>query len=143
MSLDNLDVYGPLFAIFGIFFLFLIIIGIALYIYFAIALMTIAKNTKTKHGWLAFIPIANIYLMTQIGKLPGWYTFGILLAFIPILGPILVIILAGYIQWKLAERINRPGWWGILLLIPIVKLIIIGVMAWGTAPAPSRPKRKK
>lgn len=108
-----------------------LIITIVVYIYFAIALMTIAKKTKTPNGWLAFVPIANIYLMTQIAGLPAWYTLAILLPIIPLLGGLAMLVVMVYFWWKIAEAINKPGWWGILIIIPIVNLIIIGIMAWG------------
>jgi hypothetical protein len=59
---------------------------------------------------LAFIPIANIYLITKIANLPGWYALGILLTFIPIIGQLAIIVLFGYIGWKIAERLKRHGW---------------------------------
>ena len=107
------------------------VIGIAVYIYAAFALMAIAKRTGTKNGWLAFIPIANIYLMTQIAKLPAWYTFAVLLAIIPIVGGLAATAAIIYIWWKIAEAIQKPGWWSLLMLIPVVNLVIMGVMAWG------------
>ncbi|MBI1936197.1 hypothetical protein HYS31_07195 [Candidatus Woesearchaeota archaeon] len=137
---------GPILGLMvGFMILFLILI-IAVYIYMALAVMKIAKKTNTANAWLAWIPIANLYLMTQVGGLPGWYTFGILLAFIPFIGGLLVAVLMAYIWWKIAEKLGRPGWWGILLVIPFVNLIMMGVLAWGASPAPapkSKPKRKK
>jgi len=107
------------------------LLGLALYIYFAVALMTIAKKTKTPNGWLAFIPIANVYLMTQIAGLPAWYTLAILLPIIPIVGPIAMMVAMVYFWWKIAEAIKKPGWWGLLILVPIANLVIVGIMAWG------------
>lgn len=118
-------------AALGAFLFVFVIICIAIYIYAAIALMAIAKRTKTPNAWLAWIPIANIYLMTQIGKQSGWWTLGILVAIIPIVGGLAVLALVAFLGWKIAEALNRPGWWGILLAIPIVNLVIMGVMAWG------------
>ena len=122
---------GNLMALIAGVFLFALIIGIAIYIYFAFALMAIAKKTKTPNGWLAFIPIANIYLMTQIAKLPGWYTLGILAIIIPVIGGIAFMVLFVYFWWKIAEEIGKPAWWGILMIIPIVNLVMVGIMAWG------------
>ncbi len=107
------------------------LLGLALYIYFAVALMTIAKKTKTPNGWLAFIPIANVYLMTQIAGLPAWYTLAILLPIIPIVGAIAMMVAMVYFWWKIAEAIKKPGWWGLLILVPIANLVIVGIMAWG------------
>jgi hypothetical protein len=106
------------------------LMGIAMYLFMAFALMAIAKKTNTPNGWLAFIPIANIYLMTQIAKLAWWW---ILLLFVPF-----VNIFAGiYIWWKISENIGKPGWWSLLLLIPIVNLVIIVIMAWGKDAQPT------
>lgn len=108
-----------------------IIITIAVYIYFAFALMTIAQKTKTKNAWLAWIPIANVYLMIQIAKLNWWWIFALLLSFIPIVGSLALTGLMAWWWWRIAEIKKRPGWWGILMIIPIVNLIIIGILAWG------------
>ena len=109
----------------------LIIIGIAVYIYAAIVLMTIAQKTKTENAWLAWIPIANIYLMTQVGEVSGWWTLLVLAAIIPILGSFVVMAMIVYLWWKIAERLDKPGWYGILMLIPVVNLVIMGMLAWG------------
>lgn len=118
-------------ALFGAFFMFFLVIILALYIYTALALMGMAKKTKTQNGWLGFIPIANVYLMTQIAKLPWWWTLFILLPIIPILGGIAFVVIMVCIWWKMAEALKRPGWWALLMLIPIVNLVIMGIMAWG------------
>ena len=103
---------------------------LAFYIYAAIALMTIAKKTKTKNKWLAFIPLANVYLVTQIAKKPGWQALLILLGFIPWVGGVITAILLGYWFYFIALRMKKEGWLGILMAIPIVNLVIIGILAW-------------
>lgn len=122
---------GGLLAMLGAFLLVFLFLALVVYIYMAIALMAIAKKTKTPNGWLAFIPIANIYLMTQIGKVSGWWTPGILAGFIPLIGSLAIAALMVYLWWLIAEKVGKPGWWGILMLIPIVNLILIGILAWG------------
>ncbi len=107
-----------------------LIVTLVMYIYFAVALMTIAKRTNTLRGWLAFIPIANVYLMTQIAGLPAWYTLAVLLPIIPLLGGLAALVAMVYFWWKIAEAINKPGWWGVLIIVPIVNLVIVGIMAW-------------
>lgn len=118
-------------AAMGAFIVVYIIVGLAVYIYAALALMAIAKKTKTPNGWLAFIPIANIYLMTQMAGVSGWWTLGILIAWIPVVGSLAVLAGMIFLWWKIAEEIDKPGWWSLLLLIPIVNLVIMGIMAWG------------
>ncbi len=118
-------------AMMGAFFVVWLVVILAFYVYFALALMSIAKKTKTKNAWLAWIPIANIYLMTQVGKVPAWWTLSVLLPIIPFIGGLALAAVMIYIWWKIAEAIHRPGWWSILLIVPIVNLVIVGIMAWG------------
>ena len=100
-----------------------VIFWIALYIWMALCLHIIANKTDTQNPWLAWIPIANIYLMCKVGSKPGWLT---ILFFIP-----LVNIVIGIIVWMgIAEARNRPSWLGVLMIIPIVNFIIPGILAF-------------
>jgi len=117
---------GALMA-FGLIFL---AIFLAIYIYAAIALMCIAKKTKTSNRWLAFIPIANFYLVTQMAKQSGWWTLILLAGFIPMIGSLVVGVVGIWMFWMIAEKIKFPGWTSILLIIPVVNLIMLGVWAW-------------
>ena len=47
-------------------FMFLLIL--AAYVYFSFAWMTIARKLKYKNSWLAWIPIANLAMILQLGK---------------------------------------------------------------------------
>lgn len=117
-------------SIFLKFFLLMIIMLIAYYIYTSFALMTIAKKTNTPNSWLAWIPIGNLFLMTQIAKVPWWVMLLFLLAFIPVIGALIAVGLLIFLYWKISEARNMPGWLGILMIIPVVNLIIIGILAW-------------
>ncbi|MBS3073569.1 hypothetical protein J4465_02130 [Candidatus Pacearchaeota archaeon] len=117
-------------AAMGAFLVVYAIIALAIYIYMAFALMAIANKTKTQNGWLAFIPIANFYLVTQMAKKSPWWTLAVLLPMIPFVGGLALAVIGVWFLWIVCERIKRPGWWSLLLLIPIVNLVIIGIMAW-------------
>lgn len=122
------DALVPIFAAMGIMLFFFII---AVYIYGALALMKIAKKLKTEPAWLAWIPIANFYLMVKMVKWPWWTFFAIFLPIIPILGNLALIVVVVMIWWNIAEALKRPGWFGILMIVPIVNLVVLGIMAWG------------
>ncbi|MFH1589377.1 MAG: hypothetical protein ABIB43_02310 [archaeon] len=107
-----------------------VIVAIALYVYQAFALMAIAKKTKTPMGWLAWIPIANIYLMTQIAGLNGLWTLAILLYLVPWAGAVAFLAIMIWWWWRISEARKFPGWVGILMIIPIVNLVMMGVLAW-------------
>ncbi|MFA6888407.1 MAG: hypothetical protein WC254_02840 [Candidatus Woesearchaeota archaeon] len=127
---EETPVIAALLIIFFAFLFIALILLLILYIYSALALQAIAKRTKTKNTWLAWIPFANIYLMTQIGKLPGWVTLFVICTFIPHIGPFIAAIFTITIWWKIAEARKYPGWWGMLMIIPILNFVLIGILAW-------------
>ena len=101
----------------------LVVIGLAFYIYFSLALQTIAKKTNTENAWLAWIPIVNLWVLVQCAGKEWWW---ILLMFIPILSIVFAII----IWMAIAERRGKPSWLGILMIVPIANLIIPGYLAF-------------
>ena len=123
-------------SMFGISFLlalgtFLILIMLAFYVYFSFAWMTIAKKLKYKRPWLAWIPIANIAMMLQLGSFHWAWIF---LVLIPILGWIPLFVLMIISTWRIFEKRKYPGWFSLSLIIPqiggILYLVAIGFVAW-------------
>ncbi len=107
----------------GGFLMFALVISLAMYVYVALALSTIAQKTGTENGWLAWIPIANIILMLNIARKPVWW---ILLCLIPLVNIVIFII----VWMGIAEARNKPNWWGVLMIVPIVSIIVPGYLAW-------------
>jgi hypothetical protein len=60
------------FLVFGGILFIALAIGVAVYLYVAFALMTLAKKMKIERPWLAFIPVANLYLMSRMAKMHWW-----------------------------------------------------------------------
>jgi uncharacterized protein DUF5684 len=106
----------------GFMFIFLIFFAV-FYVYIALALQTIAQKTNTENAWLAWIPIANIFLMLNIAKKPVWW-------FILFLIPLVSFVMAIIVWMGIAEERGKPNWWGILLIVPGVGLIVPGYLAW-------------
>jgi hypothetical protein len=102
----------------------LIILWLAVYVFMALVLMGIAKKTNTPKGWLAWIPIANLFLLLMIARRPLWW-------FILLLIPLVNIIIAIVVWIDILKLRGRPAWWVILLLIPLVNIVILGMLAWG------------
>ena len=103
--------------------LFGLVIGLGVYVYFALALQTIAKKTNTENPWLAWIPIVNIILWLNVAKKPIWW---IILCLIPFVNIIIFII----VWMAIAEARGKPSWWGILMIVPFVNFIVPGYLAW-------------
>ena len=100
-----------------------LVCGLAVYIYMALALQTIAVKTNTANAWLAWVPIANAILMLQIAKKPLWW---IILFAIPIVNIVIVIM----VWMGVAEARQKPNWWGILAIVPLVNMVVPGYLAW-------------
>ena len=100
------------------FFIFL-----AMYAYMGLTLQTIASKTGTTDPWLAWIQVANVYLMCKIAKRPTWW---VVLCFIPFVNVIISVIL-----WMgIAEARQKPAWLGVLMLVPIANIIVPGHLAF-------------
>ncbi len=113
------------------------ILGIGIYIYFAICWQKIAKKLKHKKSWLAWIPIANESLILQLG---GFNWAWIFLILVPILGWITLAVLTIIAQWRIFEKRKYPGALSLVMLggfIPyigilasIASMIILGFVAF-------------
>ncbi len=122
---SNTNWFGFLkgFGIWGWFSGLYIIFWVLFYIYLAVCLQVLAKKTSTENSWMAWIPIANIFLMINIAKKPLWW---FILIFIPI-----VNIVIGILLWMaIAERRGKESWIGILLIVPVVGIAIPGYLAF-------------
>ena len=103
--------------------LFFLVFAAAGYIYVSLALQTIATKTKTENAWLAWIPIANIFLMLSIAKKPMWW---FVLCLIPLVNIVIMVI----VWMGVAEARGKPNWWGILTIVPVANIVVPGVLAW-------------
>jgi len=101
-----------------------LLLPILLYVYTGFILKTIAKKTNTEDGWLAWIPVINLYLLCRIARKPGWW---VILLFIPFLVNVIIFI----ILWmRIAEIRNKPAWLGVLMILPIINFVIAGILAF-------------
>ncbi len=132
--------YGPNFgmmALSGAMLALGLIVGVALYVYIALAWSTIAKKLKHDTPWLAWIPFANIALILQLGNFHWAWVF---LLLIPILGWIALPVLGVISLWRIYEKRNYPGALSLIWIgsfIPFLSLfamagnlIIFGLVAW-------------
>lgn len=124
----------------------ILIVFVILYIYSAICLQAIAKKTGAENSWMAWIPVANLFLMCNIGCVRYIWLLLLLAGFVPLigslLGPICDLLLFGFIWYKIALARGKEGWIGAITIIPVVGLFTMGYLAFskkeeGAAPAPN------
>ncbi|HMQ01503.1 MAG TPA: hypothetical protein PKD79_00305 [Candidatus Doudnabacteria bacterium] len=124
LSLDANITIPSTFGASGMLFIFVLVVAFHLYVAYCLA--RIAKKTNTPNEWLAWVPIINIVLMVQIARLPLWVILGLLV-------PFLNILVGVFVWWKISEERRRPGWWGILMVISPINLIVIWLLAFKEA----------
>ena len=117
------DASGPFAALTGVMMLFFVGFIVAMYVYMSLALQTIADKTNTANSWLAWIPIANLFLMLSVAKKPMWW-------FILFLVPLANIVIAIMVWMAVAEARGKPNWWGILMIVPVANFVVPGYLAW-------------
>ena len=83
------------------------LIALIIYAYFALAWMSIAQKLDHPYPWLAWIPIANLALILQLGKFHWAWVFLIL---IPILGAIAIFVMLIIAHWRIFEERDYPSW---------------------------------
>jgi hypothetical protein len=94
--------------------------------------MKTAKRMKKKNPWLAWIPIANVYLITKMAGLNGWWTLILLACIIPWIGGLIVCGFLIWFFWLICKKRKYPEILSFLLIIPIIGyMILIGILAWG------------
>jgi hypothetical protein len=92
--------------------------SLVIYLVYTLPLFLIAWKSEHPLSWLAFVPLANLWLMCDMTDLSLAYAF---LIFIPFVGG---LIFQAIVWWNLSENTNKPGWLGLLMVIPFINLIV-------------------
>lgn len=126
--------YGGIWPWLGLMMFFMFIGVIVAYVYFALVLSTIARKLKHKDlAWLAWVPIAQFFLLPILNK-KEWYWGFIFLV------PIVNIVFAIIWTWGIFEKRKYPGWLSLICLagfVPILSwlaflanAVVWGLVAW-------------
>lgn len=100
--------------------------------------MAIGKKAGLKTPGLSWIPgIGPLIIAYQASKMHWWpwlLLIGFIIPFFNIVALIVFAVFATIWQWKMFEEVNKPGWWILLGLIPLlgtlILLILVGIAAW-------------
>lgn len=86
---------------------FIFIFAIVYYLLSVYPIYKMYKQANLKNPWIAFIPgIGSLKLFNLANFSMWWHLFIFLIAFIPFIGPIVVLILNSYISAKIAKNFN-------------------------------------
>lgn len=102
-------------------------VAAVLYAYTSYTQMVLARRLGIlpRDAWLAWLPFANIYLLTKMAGLEWWYMLGV---FIPYLNYALVAIL-----WsQIGTRLKKPFWVGLFVVMPYIGVFVPGYFVLDT-----------
>lgn len=161
--------FGPGLIISLIFLLIFLLILLLFYVYISSAFSSLAKKKDFSHPGLSWIPIIGpLIIMSNLANMHWWPIFLLMLVplkiitlmFLPF--SILITMILEYIgfaallvltvfsfiwMWKTFNAVNRPGWWVLFNLVPIlgsfIFLILLGVAAWSKKELPNQSKNSK
>jgi len=135
------------------YFWYIMAFFLVLYLYSSYAYYVIAKRTNTEHAWLAWVPFFGKPVLTSKTSSKHWWPVILLFAIFLVYIDNIIIILIGISlatvgsvyffiwRWKTLEEVGRPGWWVLLLLVPLFGIIIfailLGVASWGKPKKPT------
>lgn len=101
-----------------------IVVALAVYAFFAVCLSRI--GTKAGFGeiaWWSWVPVMQILLILKVAGVAWWWIF---LLMIP-----LVNLVIGMIVWiKVAQKLGKSPWVGVLMFVPAVDLFVLGYLAF-------------
>lgn len=110
----------------------MIVMWIVFYLFFAYCIARLANKMGMPLGkafiW-ALIPIANIFLLLKLAAKPYWW-------FILLLIPIVNIVISILMWMAIAERLGKPGWWGVMIgIVPFANIVFFLMLVFGKTEA--------
>lgn len=95
---------------------------------FSALLYFLAERLGHGRPWLALIPLANIWLVLDLGGVPWWF---MLTPLIPFVGYTFLLVGIAIAGMSIAERRGKQQMSGVLLAIPPLNLLFLGWLAFG------------
>jgi len=110
--------------------------GVVLYVYVAYTQMVLARRLGIlmRDAWLAWLPFANIYLLTKMAIREWWYMLGI---FIPYVN----IFVVGFLWSEASTRLGKNPWIGAAVVLPYIGILVPGYLVITTPPIVGPSKR--
>jgi len=111
--------------------------AVVFYVLSAWLLYRIGKRMGYENSWYAWVPILNLWMMTELaGRDMNFFLILLLgMIFCFIVGLVMMVIL-----WMdIAEKCGKERWYGVLIIIPIVQWFIMYSLGSGPQIPPQPP----
>lgn len=93
------------------------IFGLVVYVFSSFCLMKIADKLSIPNSWLAWIPIAQIWVMVRAAGKPGWW---LILFFVPLVNFVIGLI----VLFALPTSLGKSSLYGLLPFIPVLGIFL-------------------
>jgi uncharacterized membrane protein YhaH (DUF805 family) len=111
-------------ALFSKIILFASIFGLVVYVFTSFCLMKIADKLEIPNSWLAWIPIAQIWVMVRAAGKPGWW---LILFFVPFVNFVISLI----VLFTIPTSLGKSSLYGLLPFIPVLGFFLyFGLLAF-------------
>jgi len=101
----------------------ILLVVLLIYVYTSLCLQLIAKKLNIARPWLAWIPIANLFLLIKCAGKSYWWFLLLLIPLVNLIASIIIFI-------EIIKRLGYSGWLVILMFIGPINLIVIGYLAF-------------
>jgi hypothetical protein len=108
--------------------LVMLVFMVVVYLAVTFPLYTIAQKMNEENAWMAFVPIAQAFLVISMAGREWWW-------FILLLIPLINIVVAIILWMAIAENLGQPSWMGILMIVPLLNLGLLYYWAFGPIAA--------
>ncbi|MEY3305616.1 MAG: hypothetical protein RLZZ139_3989 [Cyanobacteriota bacterium] len=104
--------------------LFASIFGLVVYVFTSFCLMKIADKLSIPNSWLAWIPLAQAWVIVRAAGKPGWW---LILLFIPFVN----IVIALIILFAMPVNLGKSSLYGLLTFVPVLGIFLyFGLLAF-------------
>jgi hypothetical protein len=118
------------------------------YVYTSLTLYKTAQRLNVDKPWLAWIPVANIYLRLVLGDMSPYFLllyvapfFVGILSVLPFIGiffnfsmfiiTIGIIVVTVITYMRISEKRGYDKLFGLMAIYPLTAYILMGILAWG------------
>jgi hypothetical protein len=106
----------------------MIVVWLAIMVFMIVSWWIVFKKAG-QPGWAILIPIFNFLVILRVAGKPWWWVFSILLAIIPIAGPILFLVVWILICNAISKNFGQGA--GFTVGLVLLSIVFVPILAFG------------